>query len=205
MKLLLTKNILYTISHKFLIFSDFSSWIKNVAFYFSKHESLLWPLAAWIRVNIAQIYEFYSTLTHPSRWAMSLHFRTSKCLTIGAVYNYGVKWTVSREKLFTWGLGEIDWTQTIDRTRVLHFSDRLFKCYNILTVCRLEVKPVWWLSETVALRRLIVHAVVALSCLIVCGLQQFVGSSVLYCCVQQRLTVLVSKQFARQRRLAMCC
>ena len=75
---------------------------------------------------------------------------------------------MSGEKLFTWGLGEMDWTQTIDRTRVLHFSDRLFKCYNILAVCRLEVKPVWWLSETVALRRLIVHAVVALSCLIVC-------------------------------------
>ena len=51
MKLLLPKNILCTISHEFLIFSDFSSWIKNVAFYFSKHESLLWPLAAWIRVK----------------------------------------------------------------------------------------------------------------------------------------------------------
>ena len=38
MKLHLTKNILYTISHKFLS-------------YFSKHASLLWPLATWIRVN----------------------------------------------------------------------------------------------------------------------------------------------------------
>ena len=79
-----------------------------------------------------------------------------------------LKGTVSREKLFIWGLGEMDWTQTIDRTRVLHFSDQLFSSYKILTVCRLEVKPVWWLSETVALRRLIVHAVVALSSLIVC-------------------------------------
>ena len=85
------------------------------------------------------------------------------------------KGTVAREKLLNWGLGEMDWTLTIDRTWFLHFPDHLFKCYNILTVCRLEVKPVWWLSATDALRWLIEHAVVALSCLIVCGLQQFSG------------------------------
>ena len=36
----------------------------------------------------------------------------------------------------------MDWTLTIDRTWLLHFPDQLFKCHNILTVCRLEVKPV---------------------------------------------------------------
>ena len=47
------------------------------------------------------------------------------------------KGTVAREKLLNWGLGEMDWTLTIDCTWVLHFPDQLFKCYNILTVCRL--------------------------------------------------------------------
>ena len=65
----------------------------------------------------------------------------------------------------------MDWTLTIDRTWVLHFSDQLFNCYNLLTVSHLEVKPDWSLSATVALRRLIVHAVVAVSCVVVCGLQ----------------------------------
>ena len=46
----------------------------------------------------------------------------------------------------------MDRTLTIDRTWFLHFIDQLFKCYNILTVCRLDVKPVWSLSETDALR-----------------------------------------------------
>ena len=62
----------------------------------------------------------------------------------------------------------MDWTLNIDRIWVLHFSDQLFNCYNILTVCCLEVKPVWSLSETVAFRSLIMHAVVAGSCLLVC-------------------------------------
>ena len=53
-----------------------------------------------------------------------------------------VKGTVSREKFFNSGLGEMDWTLTIDHTWVLHFPDQLFNCFNILTVCRLEVKPV---------------------------------------------------------------
>ena len=48
MKLLMTKKILYTISHEFLIFSKFSSGIKNVAFYFSKHESFM-ALGPWLR------------------------------------------------------------------------------------------------------------------------------------------------------------
>ena len=46
----------------------------------------------------------------------------------------------------------MDWTLTIDRTWFLHFSDQLFNCYNISTVSRLDVKPVWSLSETDALR-----------------------------------------------------
>ena len=37
---------------------------------------------------------------------------------------------------------KIDWTPTIDHTWVLHFSDSLCNCYNFLTVCRLNVKPV---------------------------------------------------------------
>ena len=82
-----------------------------------------------------------------------------------------VKGTVSREKFFNRGLGEMDWTLTIDRTCVLHFSNQLFNCYKILTVCRLDVKPVWWLSGIVALRWLIVHAVVAVSWLLVCCTQ----------------------------------
>ena len=65
----------------------------------------------------------------------------------------------------------MDLTLTIDRTWVLHFPDQLFNCYNISTVSHLDVKPVWSLSETAAFRRLIMHAVVALSCLLVCGLQ----------------------------------
>ena len=81
------------------------------------------------------------------------------------------KGIVSREKLFSWGLGEMDWTLTIDRTWFSHFPDQLFNCYNFLTVFCLDVKPVWWLSGTVALRRLIVHAVVAVSCPKVYGLQ----------------------------------
>ena len=39
-----------------------------------------------------------------------------------------IKGTVSREKLFSWGLGVMDWTLTIDRTWVLHFPDQLFNC-----------------------------------------------------------------------------
>ena len=39
-----------------------------------------------------------------------------------------LKGTVSREKLFNWGLGEMDWTLTIDRTWYLHFPDQLFNC-----------------------------------------------------------------------------
>ena len=70
----------------------------------------------------------------------------------------------------------MDWTLTIDRTWVLHCSDQLFNFYNLLTVSHLEVKPDWSLSATVALRRLIVHAVVAVSCVVVCGTQQ--------CCVR---------------------
>ena len=57
----------------------------------------------------------------------------------------------------------MDRTLTIDRTWFLHFSDQLFNIYNCLAVCRLDVKPVWSLSETDELRRLIVHAVVAVS------------------------------------------
>ena len=34
-----------------------------------------------------------------------------------------------------WGDAEMDWTLTIDRTCVSHFSDQLFNCYKILTVC----------------------------------------------------------------------
>ena len=41
---------------------------------------------------------------------------------------------------------------TIDRTWFLHFPDQMLKCYNILTVCRPDVKPFWSLSETDALR-----------------------------------------------------
>ena len=85
-----------------------------------------------------------------------------------------LKGTVSREKLFSWGPGVMDWTLTIDCTWVLHFPDQLFNCYNCLTVSLLDVKPVWWLSETVLFRWLIWHAVVAIRCLLVCGLQQFV-------------------------------
>ena len=74
-----------------------------------------------------------------------------------------IKGTVSPEKLLNLGLREMDRTLTIDRTWFLHFSDQLFNIYNCLAVCRLDVKPVWSLSETDALRRLIVHAVVAVS------------------------------------------
>ena len=63
-----------------------------------------------------------------------------------------LKGTVAREKLLNWGLGKRVWTLIIDCTWVLHFSDQLFNCHNILTVCRLNVKPVWLLSETVAFR-----------------------------------------------------
>ena len=38
-----------------------------------------------------------------------------------------LKGTVSREKLLNWGLEEMDWTLTIDRTWVLHIPDQLFK------------------------------------------------------------------------------
>ena len=55
MKLLMTKNILYTISHEFLIFSDFSSGIKNVAFYFLKHESFYGPWTRGLGFNILNI------------------------------------------------------------------------------------------------------------------------------------------------------
>ena len=74
----------------------------------------------------------------------------------------------SREKLLNCGLEEMDWTLVIDRTWVLHLSDQLFNCHNCLTVCRHNVKSVWWLSENVVFRRLILHAVVAVSCLLVC-------------------------------------
>ena len=40
-----------------------------------------------------------------------------------------------------WGDG-LDPNYSIDRTWFLQFPDQLFKCYNILTVGRLEVKPV---------------------------------------------------------------
>ena len=66
--------------------------------------------------------------------------------------NIQLKGTVAQEKLLNWGLGEMDWTLTIDRTWFLHFPDQLFKCHNIWTVCRLDVKPVWSLSKTDALR-----------------------------------------------------
>ena len=92
--------------------------------------------------------------------------------------HYSLKGTVSREKLFSWG--EMDWTLTIDSNWFSHFPDQLFNCYNLLTVCRLYVKPVGWLSATAAFRRLLFNAVVAvrcllcpvvaIGCLIVCGL-----------------------------------
>ena len=82
-----------------------------------------------------------------------------------------MKGTVAQEKLFNWGLGVMDWTLTIDRTWFLHFSDQLFNCHNIWTVYCLDVKPVWSLSETDALCWLIVHAGVAVTCLLVCELQ----------------------------------
>ena len=85
--------------------------------------------------------------------------------------NVVLKGTVSREKLLNWGLGEMDWTLTIDRTWVLHFTDQLFNCYNFLTVCRLDVKPVLWFPAIDAFCRLIMHAVFAVRCLLVCGLQ----------------------------------
>ena len=69
------------------------------------------------------------------------------------------KGTVSREKCLNCGLWEMDWTLIIDYTWVLHFPDQLI-LYNCLTVCRLDVKPVWWLPATAAFRRLILHAVV---------------------------------------------
>ena len=65
----------------------------------------------------------------------------------------------------------MDSTLTIDRTWVLHFSDQLFNCYNLLTVSHLEVKPDWSLSATAAFRRLILCPVDAVSCLLVSGLQ----------------------------------
>ena len=40
------------------------------------------------------------------------------------------------------GLVKMVWTLIINSTWVLHFSDWLFNCYNCLTVCRLNVKPV---------------------------------------------------------------
>ena len=63
-----------------------------------------------------------------------------------------LKGTVSREKLLKSGLGEMVWTPTIDRTKFLHLPDQLFSPYTILTISYLDVKPVWSLSETVALR-----------------------------------------------------
>ena len=73
------------------------------------------------------------------KFEITVHFKEN---SFWMSRNTFVKGTVSREKLFTWGLGEMDWTLTIDRTWFLHFPDQLFKCHNILTVCRLEVKPV---------------------------------------------------------------
>ena len=42
-----------------------------------------------------------------------------------------LKGTVSQEKLLNGGLGEMDWTLTIDCTWFIHFPDQLFKCHNI--------------------------------------------------------------------------
>ena len=67
-------------------------------------------------------------------------------------FSHFFKGTVSREKLLNWGLGKMVWTLIIDHNWVLHFSDQLFNCHNIWTVCCLHVKPVWSLSGTVALR-----------------------------------------------------
>ena len=50
------------------------------------------------------------------------------------VWKFLFKGTVSREKLLKCGLGEMDWTLTIDSTWVLHFSDKLFNCYNFFNL-----------------------------------------------------------------------
>ena len=75
------------------------------------------------------------------------------CLLLHAsiLKHLSLKGTVSQEKLLNCGLGEMVWTLTIDRTQFLHFPDQLFSSYNILTISCLDVKPVWSLSETVAL------------------------------------------------------
>ena len=66
-------------------------------------------------------------------------------------------------KLWPWGDG-------LDPNHWPHMgftiSDQLFNCYNLLTVCSCEVKPVWWLSVTVALSWPIWHPDVAVSCLL---------------------------------------
>ena len=109
-----------------------------------------------------------------------------------------LKGTVSREKLLNWGLGEMDWTLTIDRTWVLHFPDQLFNCYNCLAVCRLEVKPVWSLSETVALRWLIWHPVVAVSCLM-CAVVAL-STLILCCCCSPHPNTVRSATISCYRR-----
>ena len=48
-----------------------------------------------------------------------------ECQEILGLLHCVFKWTVSREKLLNCGLGENDWTLSIDLTRVLHFSDQL--------------------------------------------------------------------------------
>ena len=109
-----------------------------------------------------------------------------------------LKGTVSREKLFTWGLGEMDWTLTIDRTWVLHFSDQLFNCYNFLTVHCL-VKPVWWLSETVALHWLIWRSDVAVSCLL-CLVVAVCTLILCFCCSPHPNAVLTATIHCYRRK-----
>ena len=82
------------------------------------------------------------------------------------------KGTVSREKLLNWGLWEMDWTLTIDRTWVIHIPDQRFNCCNFWNVSRLEVNPVWWLSATAAFRWIIWRPVDGVRCILVCGTQQ---------------------------------
>ena len=134
-------------------------------------------------------------------------FKVLFLICVSGLYKHvhWLKGTVLREKLLNWGLGEMDWTLTIDRTWVLHFPDHLFNCHNIWTVCCLDVKPVWSLSKTVALRRVIVHAVVALSCLLVCGLQQFRGQqhTLLQCTAEANSTCKQAVCLAKD--LAKCC
>ena len=48
-----------------------------------------------------------------------------ECQEILGLLHCVFKGTVSREKLLNCGLGENDWTLSIDLTRVLHFSDQL--------------------------------------------------------------------------------